>query len=73
MLSKRLIEVFILYPVVSLLISMIQFFKSEWIMSGTSAMATILLLFITIQADIMDYDITSGLPTERHFQKIFNN
>ncbi|MCQ2577612.1 MAG: EAL domain-containing protein [Treponema sp.] len=73
MLSKRLIEVFILYPVVSLLVSLIQFFKSGWIMTGTSAMATILLLFITIQADIMDYDITSGLPTERHFLKIFRN
>jgi len=73
MLSKRLIEVFVLYPIVSLLISMIQFVHNEWIMTGTSAMATILLLFITIQADIMDYDITSGLPTERHFLKIFPN
>lgn len=73
MLSRRLKEVFVLYPVVSLCISMIQFANPGWVMTGTAAIATILLLYITIQADIMDYDLTTGLPTERHLKKIFEN
>ncbi len=71
-LSRKIVFVFISYPVLSFGIVLIQFFFPHLEMTGTAAMAPLLLTYLTIQADFLDYDLTTGLMTEQHLANLIN-
>lgn len=72
-LSKRIFIVFCAYPVITLGIIFIQFLMPYMIMTGATAMAPMLLTYLTIQTDLLDYDLTTGLMTEKHLMNLVNH
>lgn len=62
--SRRLIFVFMIYPLIGFSINLIQFFNPELIFTGTSSFATLLLMYLAVQTNFTEFDFTSGLPTE---------
>lgn len=62
--SKRLIFVFMIYPLIGFSVNLIQFFNPELIFTGTSSFATLLLMYLAVQTNFTEFDFTSGLPTE---------
>lgn len=71
--SKKLFGIFIFYPICTALVLSIQFFNSAILLTGTAAFTTLLFTYITIQSDMSDYDMTSGLLTENCFAKKLQN
>lgn len=67
--ATRLFFVFMVYPFISILIMMIQFKYPRCLMSGTASFSSLLLAYITIQSDMLDYDFTTGLMTEHRLKK----
>jgi len=71
-LTKRILIVFGLYPVLAFSISLIQFFRPYIVMTGASAMAPMLMAYLAIQTDLLDYDLKTGLMTERFLAGAIN-
>lgn len=71
-LSKRLTFIFLLYPVIAMGISSIQIFHPYVVMTGTAAMAPMLLAYLAIQTDLLDYDLQTGLLTEPNLARYLN-
>lgn len=65
-LSKKLFSVFVSYPIISIAVSTIQFFNAHMVMTGASAFSPLLLAYLAIQTDLLDYDLITGLMTEKH-------
>lgn len=64
-LAPRVVFVFILYPIVTFLITAVQYFTTYFVMTGISSFAPLLLIYLTVQADLIEYDINTNLLTER--------
>lgn len=70
---RKLVIVFSLYPVLCFGIGSIQFFFPHLIMTGAMAMTPMLLCYLTIQSDLLDYDLNTGLMTEMHLSNHINH
>lgn len=62
-LATRLFVVFITYPFISVGILSVQFFLPTVVMTGISSYAALLLAYISIQSDMLDFDLVTGLMT----------
>jgi len=67
--ATRLFLVFVLYPLVSISLLSIQFKFTNLIMTGAASFAALLLAYITIQSEMIDYDMNSGLLSENKLKK----
>ncbi len=68
--TKRLFLLVFFYPILCVSIISIQFISTYWVVSGTSSFATLLLLYLGIQSEIIDFDFMSGMFTEKEFERI---
>lgn len=68
-LSTRMFTVFVFFPIISTFVSLIQVFKSEWLLSGCSGTITMILMYLAIQSDQIEIDYKSGLKTEQHLSR----
>lgn len=71
-LAPRVLLVFILYPVISVLIISIQFFVTYFVMTGTSSFALLMLIYLTVQSDLIEYDINTNLLNERYLAHVLS-
>ena len=71
-LAPRVFLVFVLYPVISVLIISIQFFVTFFVMTGTSSFALLMLIYLTVQSDLIEYDISTSLLTERYLAHVLS-
>ena len=67
--SGRLYSALCIYPVIVVLIMLIQLFYPELLLSGISSFSAILLVHMTIQGDMLDYDLITGLMTQHKLEK----
>ncbi|MDE7291740.1 MAG: EAL domain-containing protein [Treponemataceae bacterium] len=68
-LSRHIKLTFVIYPILGLGISLIQFFSTYWVMTGTVSFATLLLVYLSVQTDLLEYDMNTGLLTEQNLEK----
>lgn len=68
--SSRMFNVFVIYPIVSLIIILIQFFIPEWLMSGMSGVIILTLLYTVVQSEKIEIDYKTGLRTETSLARI---
>ncbi|MCQ2982234.1 MAG: GGDEF domain-containing phosphodiesterase, partial [Treponemataceae bacterium] len=61
--SKHIRVVFYLYPVIALAIMLIQFRFTWYVMTGTGVFAPLLLIYLTIQSELAEVDVSTGLFT----------
>ena len=66
---KRLFFAFMLYPIISSGIMVFQLIFPQIVLTGTASFAALLLAYITIQSDMIDFDIVTGLFTESKLAK----
>ncbi|MCQ2585109.1 MAG: EAL domain-containing protein [Treponema sp.] len=71
-LSRRITFVFGMYPLIAMSISVIQFFFPHMVMTGTAVMAPMLMAYLAIQTDLLDYDLATGLMTEKYLARTLN-
>lgn len=71
-LAPRVFLVFVLYPVISVLIISIQFFVTFFVMTGTSSFALLMLIYLTVQSDLIEYEISTNLLTERYLVHVLS-
>lgn len=67
--AKRVLIVFIVYPVISLLFVAIQLFWPKVLLSGASSFSALLMAYVTIQNDMLEFDTVTGLMMERKLSK----
>lgn len=65
--------VFILYPIISFSLLIIQFFNGYILVTGISAFASLFFAYIAIQSDLIDFDSNTGLMTENKLIKYFDS
>lgn len=70
--SRRIKISFILYPFLAMGITSIQFFSTYWVMTGTASFAVLLLVYLCVQSDLLEYDLQTGLLTTPYFESILN-
>ena len=67
--AKRLFAVLSFYPIISLLILLVQFFYPKVLLSGLASFSAMLLLYITVQSDMLSVDFETDLFSNHQFQK----
>lgn len=67
--AKRVFVVFLCYPLVSIIFLLIQITNQKIILSGASSFAALLLAYVTIQSDMLEFDLVTGLMSEHKLQK----
>ena len=67
--AKRMFVVFIAYPIISCACVFVQFTHKELLLSGISSFAALLFAYVSIQADLLEYDTATGLMTENKLRK----
>ena len=68
-LAKRLCITMMLYPVIGISILCIQFVLPKVLLTGTSSLAALLLCYLTIQSDMLDFDLVTGLMSQHKLEK----
>ncbi len=68
-LSRRMIVVFFVYPIISAFISSIQIVNQYWLLTGCSGTVVMILMYLAIQSDQIEIDYKSGLRTESHLAR----
>lgn len=68
LISLRMKITFGLYPFLGSSITLIQFFSTYWVMTGTSSFAVLLLIYLCAQTDLLEYDLRTGLLTSAHLE-----
>jgi len=72
--TRRLRLIFVFYPIVSFIVICVQILISNKILlSGTAGYSALLFAYLTIQADMIDYDFSTGLLTEKKLEKRVTN
>lgn len=71
-LARRVIIVFSCYPVICFAFVSIQFFNNKVLLTGTSAFSALLFAYLTIQSDLIDYDVITGLLNENKLKRTVN-
>lgn len=69
-LSRHIKLTFVIYPILGLGVSLIQFLSTYLVMTGTTSFATLLLVYLSVQTDLLEYDMKTGLLTERNLEKV---
>lgn len=67
--ATRMFMSMILYPVIALLVLSFQFFFPKILLTGASSLAALLLAYMTIQSDMLEFDLITGLMTEHKLEK----
>lgn len=67
-LPGRIFFTFMFYPVVTALFVMFQFFFPKVIMTGAASFSGLLMAYLTIQADMLEFDSVTGLLCEHKLQ-----
>lgn len=67
--ATRMFMSMILYPVIALLVLSFQFFFPKVLLTGASSLAALLLAYMTIQSDMLEFDLITGLMTEHKLEK----
>lgn len=65
----RLYIVFILFPLISMAIMSFQIMFPKVVLSGTAIFSSILIAYISIQSDMLEFDLSTGLMTAHKLQK----
>lgn len=68
-LAKRMCITIMLYPVIGISILCVQFIIPKLLLTGTSSIAALLLCYLTIQSDMLDFDMITGLMSEHKLEK----
>lgn len=68
-LSNHIKLTFVIYPILGAGMSLIQFLSVHLVMTGTVSFATLLLVYLSVQTDLLEYDVNTGLLTERNLEK----
>lgn len=66
---RRVFFVFLIYPFISMGFLCFQLFNAKVIMTGVASFAALFFVYITIQADLQEYDVITGLMTEPKLKK----
>lgn len=66
---RRVFFVFLIYPLISMGFLCFQLFNAKVIMTGVASFAALFFVYITIQADLQEYDVITGLMTEPKLKK----
>ncbi len=67
--AGRIFAIFLIYPFLAVVTMLIQFLYPNCIMTGTAMFSALFLAYITIQADLLEFDIATGLMTEHKLRK----
>lgn len=67
--AKRLLIVFLIYPVIALLIIIVQFIYPKVLLTGVASFSSLLITYISVQSDMLEFDLGTGLFTEHKLQK----
>lgn len=67
--ARRLFYVFMIYPFVSVFFLVFQFLDNTVILTGISSFSALFFAYITIQSDLMEFDLITGLMTESKLKK----
>lgn len=67
--AKRLLIVFLIYPVIALLIIIVQFIYPKVLLTGVASFSSLLIAYISVQSDMLEFDLGTGLFTEHKLQK----
>lgn len=66
--SKRIAVTIFLYPVIGVGILIFQYFFPTLLLTGTASLASILLCYMAIQSDMLDFDMVTGLMSEHKLE-----
>lgn len=66
--SKRVAITIFLYPVTGVGILIFQYFYPTLLLTGTASLASILLCYMAIQSDMLDFDVITGLMSEHKLE-----
>lgn len=66
---RRVFFVFLIYPLISMGFLCFQLFNAKVIMTGVASFAALFFVYITIQADLQEYDVITGLMAEPKLKK----
>lgn len=67
-LPGRIFFTFMFYPVVTAMFVMFQFFFPKVVMTGAASFSGLLMAYLTIQADMLEFDSITGLLGEHKLQ-----
>lgn len=67
--ATRMFLSMILYPVIALCVLAFQFFFPKVLLTGASSLAALLLAYMTIQSDMLEFDLVTGLMTQHKLEK----
>lgn len=67
--STRLFTSLCIIPIISFTLVIIQFFLPKVILSGVATFITLLVVYLTIQVDMIGYDLITGLMTQYKLEK----
>lgn len=68
-LAKRMCVTIMLYPVIGISVLVIQFLYPKILLTGASSLAALLLCYLTVQSDMLDFDMVTGLMSEHKLEK----
>lgn len=67
--AKRVVVVFVVYPIVSILFVAVQLVFPKVLFTGVSSFSALLMSYITIQNDMHEFDSVTGLMMEKKLKK----
>ena len=67
--ATRVFVIFLLYPFISVSVILIQFFNPTFLLTGASSFSALLMAYITVQSDMLEFDIVTGLMTDHKLCK----
>ena len=67
--ARRLYYVFMIYPFVSIFFLVFQFLDNTVLLTGISSFSALFFAYITLQSDLMEFDLVTGLMTESKLRK----
>ncbi len=67
--AGRIFAIFLIYPFVAVATMSIQFILPNCIMTGSAMFSALFLAYITIQSDLLEFDMATGLMTEHKLKK----
>ena len=67
--AKRLFIVFLIYPIIAFLIILVQFIYPKVLLTGVASFSSLLIAYISVQSDMLEFDLGTGLFTEHKLQK----
>ncbi|WP_407397216.1 EAL domain-containing protein [Treponema sp.] len=71
--STRIFYVFLSYPIISCLISAIQFYSPYTVLTGLSSFAPLMLMYLGVQSEQIAHDFATGVFTEKQLPSTINN